>query len=68
MVALLFGHLSDSDREIQRLTEIVELELFLKMVPTDHLPTTAQLLLLTNQLAPPQCRHAPATGHKLFRC
>ena len=52
MMILLLGHLSHSEGEIQRLTEVVEPVFTLEMVLVDHPPAAAQLLLIGDQLVP----------------
>ena len=61
MMALLLGHLSDPDREIQRTAEVVEPVFFFEMMLLDDPPATIQLLLIGDQLVSGQRGH-PAPG------
>ncbi len=66
MVTLCFGKLTNSYREVQRLSKIVEVVLLLEVVFLDHLPIATQLGAIGRQFITRQRRHPTPAWHTLL--
>ena len=66
VMVLVFGHLADPDREVERLPEIVEPVRALQVVPVDHLPVAPEPGVQHLQLVARERRHAAPARNALL--